>query len=230
MTLADCQIRFRGFRGLADGVRSSIIPSLNFPRHSNLNKLHVSGRIYETASSFTNCNCFFRGVPRLGLRTLRCCQGHRQRTCNGSSLRPLWRRTMPKVVWRKRKNLSTRLWRRTSAQFSLKKPFSQFEEEAVPEQPFLTNKTIAELVDYSPAFFYKLCEDVMDGDKVNPTKHQTFRLGDTVRIMSGPFSSFTGKIQGINQSKALLLIQVTIYGRSQPITLKFADVEVVSFS
>ncbi len=61
-------------------------------------------------------------------------------------------------------------------------------------------------------------------------KHQTFRLGDTVRIMSGPFASFTGKIEGINQSKARLLIKVAIYGRTQPIRLKFADVEVVRFS
>lgn len=61
-------------------------------------------------------------------------------------------------------------------------------------------------------------------------KHQTFRLGDTVRIMSGPFASFTGKIEGINQSKAILLIKVAIYGRTQPIRLNFADVEVVRFS
>jgi len=58
-------------------------------------------------------------------------------------------------------------------------------------------------------------------------KHQTFRLGDTVRIMSGPFASFTGKIEGINQSKALLLVKVAIYGRAKPIRLNFADVEVV---
>ena len=59
-------------------------------------------------------------------------------------------------------------------------------------------------------------------------KHQTFRLGDTVRIISGPFVSFTGNIEGINQSKALLLVKVAIYGRSKPIKLNFADVKVVS--
>ena len=61
-------------------------------------------------------------------------------------------------------------------------------------------------------------------------KHQTFRLGDTVRIMSGPFVSFTGKIEGINQSKTLLLVKVAIYGRTKPIRLNFADVEVMSGS
>jgi transcription termination/antitermination protein NusG len=66
---------------------------------------------------------------------------------------------------------------------------------------------------------------------INPTnkKRQTFRLGDTVRILTGPFASFTGKIEGINQSKALLLVKVAIYGREKSIRLNFADVEVHSF-
>ena len=63
---------------------------------------------------------------------------------------------------------------------------------------------------------------------LKPTKHQIFRLGDTVRITSGPFSSFTGKIDGINQAKALLLVKVAIYGRSQSIKLNYTDVEVSS--
>lgn len=54
------------------------------------------------------------------------------------------------------------------------------------------------------------------------------RLGDTVRIVSGPFVSFTGRIEGINQAKALLKVKVTIYGRNSPIKLKFSDVEKTS--
>lgn len=57
---------------------------------------------------------------------------------------------------------------------------------------------------------------------------QTLRLGDTVRIVSGPFVSFTGRIEGINQAKALLKVKVTIYGRNSPIKLKFSDVEKTS--
>jgi len=57
------------------------------------------------------------------------------------------------------------------------------------------------------------------------TQQQAFRLGDMVRITSGPFVSFTGKIEGINQSKALLKVKVEIYGRDKPIRLGFADVE-----
>jgi transcriptional antiterminator NusG len=55
-----------------------------------------------------------------------------------------------------------------------------------------------------------------------------FRLGDTVRIKSGPFTSFTGKVQGVNQAKALLKVMVNIFGRAQPVKLRFLDVEKVS--
>lgn len=56
----------------------------------------------------------------------------------------------------------------------------------------------------------------------------TFRLGDTVRIKSGPLASFTGKIEGINQAKALLKVVVNIFGQARPVKLRFLDVEKVS--
>ena len=59
-------------------------------------------------------------------------------------------------------------------------------------------------------------------------KPQTFRLGDTVRIVSGPFVSFKGKIEGINQGKAILKVKVAIYGRQDSIKLNFSDVEKIS--
>ena len=56
----------------------------------------------------------------------------------------------------------------------------------------------------------------------------TFSLGETVRIKSGPFQSFTGKVEGINQAKSLLKINVNIFGRAQPVKLTFLDVEKIS--
>jgi transcription termination/antitermination protein NusG len=58
----------------------------------------------------------------------------------------------------------------------------------------------------------------------------TFKLGDTVRIKSGPFTAFTGKVEGINQAKSLLKVMVNIFGRSKPVKLRFLDVEKVSAS
>ena len=59
---------------------------------------------------------------------------------------------------------------------------------------------------------------------------QTFRLGDGVRVLSGPFASFTGKVEGINQSKRLLKVRVEIFGRETPLKLGYFDVEKVSFN
>ena len=56
----------------------------------------------------------------------------------------------------------------------------------------------------------------------------TFRLGDTVRIKSGPFASFTGKVEGINQAKSLLKVLVNIFGRAKAVKLRFLDVEKVA--
>ena len=56
-------------------------------------------------------------------------------------------------------------------------------------------------------------------------KQQVFRLGETVRIVYGPFGSFTGKIEGINQAKSLLRIKVAIFGRDKPLKLGFRAVE-----
>ena len=58
----------------------------------------------------------------------------------------------------------------------------------------------------------------------------TFKLGDTVRIKSGPFTSFTGKVEGINQTKSLLKVMVNIFGRARPVKLRFLDVEKLSAS
>jgi transcriptional antiterminator NusG len=67
----------------------------------------------------------------------------------------------------------------------------------------------------------------MHGRKRAP---QTFRLGDTVRILDGPFAAFTGSIEGINQEKRLLKVRIEIFGKTTPIKLGFADAEKVSFS
>jgi transcriptional antiterminator NusG len=63
----------------------------------------------------------------------------------------------------------------------------------------------------------------------NPDKNSRFifKLGETVRIKFGPFTSFTGKVEGINQAKSLLKVKVNIFGRVKPIKLRFLDVEKV---
>ena len=56
-----------------------------------------------------------------------------------------------------------------------------------------------------------------------------YRLGDMVRIKAGPFAAFTGKVEGINQSKSLLKVKVNIFGRVTPIKVNFAEAEKLEF-
>jgi len=51
-----------------------------------------------------------------------------------------------------------------------------------------------------------------------------------VRILSGPFSGFTGQVEEINPDKGVLKVMVTIFGRSTPVELNFLDVEKLTFS
>jgi transcription termination/antitermination protein NusG len=75
----------------------------------------------------------------------------------------------------------------------------------------------------------------MDEDEIqrllrgNNDSKFVFRLGDTVRIKTGPFTAFTGKVEGINQAKSLLKVMVNIFGRTRPIKLRFVDVEKYGF-
>jgi transcriptional antiterminator NusG len=62
----------------------------------------------------------------------------------------------------------------------------------------------------------------------NKNSRFTFRLGDTVRIKSGPFASFTGKVEGINQAKSLLKVMVNVFGQTKAVKLRFLDVEKIS--
>lgn len=61
-----------------------------------------------------------------------------------------------------------------------------------------------------------------------PTR--VFRLGDRVRILEGPFASFTGTVEGINQAKLLLKVRVDIYGRRSDVKVRFGAAEKIEFS
>lgn len=64
---------------------------------------------------------------------------------------------------------------------------------------------------------------IMPGPKRRPLG--TFRVGDTVRIKSGPFAHFPGCVVGINQAKSLVKVAVTILGHVKPVKLNFSDIE-----
>jgi transcriptional antiterminator NusG len=54
---------------------------------------------------------------------------------------------------------------------------------------------------------------------------QTFSVGEQVRIIEGPFDSFTGVIEEVNLEKARMRVSVGIFGRSTPVEVDFLQVE-----
>ena len=58
-----------------------------------------------------------------------------------------------------------------------------------------------------------------------PRPRVAFEVGDPVRVISGPFVNFTGKIDGINVEKGKLRVIVSMFGRETPVELDFDQVE-----
>lgn len=54
---------------------------------------------------------------------------------------------------------------------------------------------------------------------------ETFVAGETVRIIDGPFNTFTGTVEEVNPERAKIRVTVGIFGRSTPVELDFLQVE-----
>jgi transcriptional antiterminator NusG len=54
---------------------------------------------------------------------------------------------------------------------------------------------------------------------------QSFLQGEQVKIVAGPFESFTGTIDEVNQEKSKLKVMVGIFGRNAPVEVDFLQVE-----
>lgn len=52
-----------------------------------------------------------------------------------------------------------------------------------------------------------------------------YEHGETVKIIDGPFSNFTGTVEEVNLERNTLKVMVTIFGRATPVELEFIQVE-----
>jgi transcriptional antiterminator NusG len=58
-----------------------------------------------------------------------------------------------------------------------------------------------------------------------PKPKLSYESGETVKITDGPFTSFTGLVDEVNDDRSTLKVMVTIFGRSTPVELDFLQVE-----
>ena len=63
--------------------------------------------------------------------------------------------------------------------------------------------------------------------KEKPKLKVKFEKNEAVRITEGPFASFTGMVDEVNEDRETLKVMVTIFGRSTPVELEFGQVEKV---
>jgi transcription termination/antitermination protein NusG len=88
------------------------------------------------------------------------------------------------------------------------------------------DRTTAKPVPISEAEANRILHQVQEGVE-RPKPSVTFEIGEAVRVSDGPFASFNGTVQEVEEERSRLKVEVSIFGRAVPVDLEFGQVEKV---